>query len=107
MAINLILNFKIGTTVLHNFLRTEKLNLLAEQMTYCPPGYVDNHDEKNGAWRLEGNARGMRDITMMGSNNYAKNAKEMRDRIAEYFVSTGALPWQNERASILHEWGDE
>ncbi len=49
----------------------------------------------------------MRDITLMGSNNYAKNAKEMRDRLAEYFVTTGALSWQNERASILHEWGGE
>lgn len=74
-----------------------------ESRVYCPVGYVDYNDEDNGIWRQEGVPGGMRDITTIGSNNYTKSAKTVRDNLAEYFVKEGAVPWQRERAAVLHD----
>ena len=87
---------------LHNFIRKEEVLLAPEKRMYCPPGYVDYEDQPNGSWREEvSETSALRDIGKMGSNMYSNTAKQMRDNLANYFVSeAGRVPWQNERAGI-------
>ena len=48
-----------------------------------------------GMWRdEENNIMGLQDIDRIGSNNYSKNAKNIRDEFKEYFTNEGAVEWQ-------------
>jgi len=70
---------------------------------YCPTGYVDYDGQPNGAWRQDvSDTSALRDIGKFGSNMYTRTAKQMRDNLADYFVTEqGSVDWQNERAAIL------
>jgi len=56
--------------------------------SYCPPSYIDNESSygfQAGDWRKEN--VGLRQIQQIGSNNYSREAKEVRDRFKNYFCS--------------------
>ena len=66
---------------------------------YCPTSYADRDTRLGltlGDWRKEhGNTAGLQQISQMGSNNYSRDAKEVRDDVKRYFCSTeGSLEWQ-------------
>ncbi|XP_036327841.1 protein ANTAGONIST OF LIKE HETEROCHROMATIN PROTEIN 1-like isoform X1 [Rhagoletis pomonella] len=76
---------------LHNWLRTSNLN---------ETGLVDQEDINTGAvqqgsWRSIPSG-GLQELTtQLSSNNYSRSAKELRDKFANYFVGSGAVPWQD------------
>ena len=84
-------------TALHNFL-IYKSQVSDHENQYCPPNYVDTDRVDGilpGQWRVEENQiMGLRDINRLGSNNYSKNAKLVRDEFREYFIEEGAVDWQ-------------
>ncbi|XP_070383568.1 uncharacterized protein [Dermacentor albipictus] len=92
--------------VLHNFMMSE--SALARS-AYSPPGYADSEDwqenETPGLWRTDGNdLPAMRGISRQGS---ARSAMDVRDRLAQYFVTEGKVPWQGRMklASTYREGG--
>lgn len=79
---------------LHNFLRKSK----SSRGIYTPPGTFDSELDGQvvqGNWRQE-------DISLSSFHNIKKmlrrspsNAQEMREEFANYFLTNGNLPWQN------------
>lgn len=87
-----------ATLCLHNWLQklsNESRGSSARQ--YCPPGltdFVDEHGELHeGRWRSQ-DMDGLRQLGKLGSNNYSREAKNIRDRFGEFFMNSGAVPWQ-------------
>lgn len=78
---------------LHNFLRRKCAQ-------YAAPGFIDtetptDRDAQNGQWRTQRHT--LPPIGQQGSNNYAGNAKQIREEFADYFVSDlGQVSWQSE-----------
>lgn len=97
-----VLSIFAATTVLHNFLRTEEESMPADNRRYCPPGYADRDDENTGEWRFEGASNSLQQLQVNTHNNYTKAAKRMRDNLADYFVNSGKVNWQDERACVSH-----
>ena len=86
---------------LHNFLMKKRANQ-SENYSYCPQSYVDQMSRSGvvpGDWRKEETVcGGLLSIQKLGSNNYPKSAKEVRDRFKNYFCSPeGAVEWQVEK----------
>ena len=86
---------------LHNFLMKKRANQ-SENYSYCPQSYVDQVSQSGvvpGDWRKEeAVCGGLLSIQKLGSNNYPKSAKEVRDRFKNYFCSPeGAVEWQFEK----------
>ena len=68
---------------------------------YCPPEFVDQETEdhlvRQGGWRNEqdNSNSGLQNVNNMSSNNYSRDAKQVRDDFRDYFNSeTGSVPWQ-------------
>ena len=93
----IFISSRTGCVALHNFLRSAEIDSAPNMQTYCPPGYADENDEPNGAWRTNGDINGLINISHLSSNMHSRVSKEMRDQFAEYFANEGALLWQNER----------
>ena len=88
---------------LHNYLMASRLT--DEENAYCPNNFVDQEvrsERKNEEWRLVvENDCGLVPIHRIGSNNYSKDAKIVRDSFCEYFNSNeGQLPWQRDMVSV-------
>ena len=69
-----------------------------DNYSYCSPGFIDQ-DNSSGTiedeWRTEKeNILRLRDIEHLGSSNYSKNAKEIRDSFKGYFNPEGEVEWQ-------------
>ncbi|XP_026821628.1 protein ALP1-like [Rhopalosiphum maidis] len=81
------------TCVLHNWLRMNS-------SSYLNRGCVDEEDHENGViidgtWRKEIRGLGLPDLTSASeSNNYTKNASNIRNNLADWFMGDGAVPWQ-------------
>lgn len=81
------------TCVLHNWLRKTSDG-------YITRNSVDYEDFENGGivegmWRLENESQGLTDLpSAADSRNYSKNAAEVRNRLADWFMGDGAVPWQ-------------
>lgn len=78
--------------VLHNWLRKTTT-------TYISRGNVDQDDFESGtishgSWRKEVSSGCLSDLTSGRARNYSKKAAEMRNQLAEWFVTDGAVPWQ-------------
>ena len=88
---------------LHNFLmKTNNAN----SNGYCPANYVDTDGpsgERPGDWRREENSSfALQPLNNAGSNNYSRNAKQIREDFTNYFLSTeGSLNWQLERVTRI------
>ena len=64
---------------------------------YVPSGCVDEEVARGmglWSWRDEGDSCGLRDTSLIGSTNYSREAKIVRDNFRDYFISKqGSLPW--------------
>ena len=82
-------NIVKAAVALHNFLLYDN--------GYGTNGLLDT-DNRPGDWRKEIQGyQGLVDITLAGSNNYTKDAKEVRDTLKDYFNSaSGATSWQSD-----------
>lgn len=83
----------LSCCALHNWLR--------KTSSYLPAGLTDSEnlvtgEMISGTWR-EITRDGLRNITNMGSHNYAREAEAVRHKYSQYFVGPGKVPWQNER----------
>ncbi|XP_075728103.1 uncharacterized protein LOC142769094 [Rhipicephalus microplus] len=82
--------------VLHNVLLKEST---ASSTAYCPPGATDSEDWEGhlspGSWRDEEAAGGALIPSRPTGCNAARYAKEVRDKLAHYFVTDGQVPWQD------------
>ena len=92
-----------SVVALHNFLM-KKCASQSENYSYYPPSYVDQEIRSGvvpGDWRKEeAVCDGLLSIQKLGSNNYSKSAKEVRDRFKNYFCSPeGAVEWQVEKVT--------
>lgn len=81
-----------ASCALHNYLRSTSQN------TYTPNGSLDEEDRESGqirpgSWRNESNIP-LPSIRTLGSNHSSRRARELRDRLCQYFVGEGAVPWQ-------------
>ena len=91
--------FVKASVALHNFLQTET------RAVYCPSGFVDG--DNNGciteeSWRNASEDGGLTPISQSASNNYTNKARELRDQLAQYFVSpNGAVSWQANAVSQI------
>ena len=87
-----------ATVVLHNYLMK---NRFEEYNSYCPNGFVDSN-QICGEWRRETQTdSGFLPLSRLGTNNYTRDAKKIRDTFSEYFNSTsGSVPWQNDMVSV-------
>jgi len=84
----------LAAVTLHNFLRSRS----ASREVYCSDAAVDRKNTTtgeviSGEWRLANVSRGMVDMMPL-RGNLRSDGKEMRDKLAEYFVADGAVPWQ-------------
>ena len=76
---------------LHNFLIKSNN---ANSKGYCPPAnYVDTDgpsgERPGGDWRREENSSfALQPLNNAGSNNYSRNAKQIREDFTNYFLST-------------------
>lgn len=79
--------------VLHNYIQKGEENIPLKDRKYCPTGFVDSLGE------LEN----LESVGRLGANNSTNATKELRDYLAEYFVSQqGALPYQ---WNLIHQGG--
>ena len=98
-----------SVVALHYFLMKKRVTQ-CENYSYCLPSYVDQESRSGvapGDWRKEETVcDGLESIQKLGSNNYSKSAKEVRDRFKNYFCSTeGEVEWQVEKVTrTYNQW---
>ncbi|KAJ8353296.1 hypothetical protein SKAU_G00208630 [Synaphobranchus kaupii] len=85
----------LASTALHNFLRRQKTG----RALYTPVTLTDREDLGTGdvlpgEWRAEPAPSSMVQLRATGSNNYATNAKAVREEFRDYFSTNGAVSWQ-------------
>lgn len=94
--VDVVVNVTKAVVALHNFLMSGKM---FDNDFYCPPGFSDvenEHGLRFGDWRKEiGDMHGLSPIQQLGSNNYKKDAKLIREHFRDFFCSMeGEVPWQ-------------
>ena len=80
---------------LHNFLMKNRSP--NDTYSYCSTSFTDQTTTGvlDGEWRREGKGDGFPPIPRVGSNNYSREAKRIRDQFKDYFCSPeGAVSWQ-------------
>ena len=79
-----------SVVALHNFVM-KKCVSQSENYSYCPPSNVDQESPSGvvpGDWRKEeAVCDGLLSIEKLGSNNYSRTEKKVRDRFKNYFCS--------------------
>jgi len=88
-----------AAVALHNFLMHNRTFLNSN--TYCPSDFIDRDGPSGttpGQWRNEVQGdTGLTNCTNLGSRNYSRDAKTVRDNFRDFFLSPmGQVPWQNE-----------
>ena len=58
----------------------------------------DDEDQDNGEWRNAGPAGALQNFIPRTTTNPTRLAKEMRECLADYFMTVGSVPFQLERA---------
>ena len=67
---------------------------------YMPPGSIDREDADThvfcpGEWHQGPTSTGLQPLAQQGSNRQSNSAKQVRDKLCQYFVSDkGSVPWQ-------------
>lgn len=78
---------------LHNFLKVK-------DTSYCPAsyqGYEIDGQWVDGQWRSETSGNQLLPVGRVSSNNQSREAREIRDAFADFFVSDeGSVPWQTQ-----------
>lgn len=93
---NKVTDITMTCALLHNFLRKSK----SSKVSYSPPGTFDSENENEdhlGSWRTDQN-----DISSFLSlrrvaRKSGLEALRIRDLFAEYFITNGAVTWQNDK----------
>ena len=85
-----------AVVALHNYLMRKHSQ---GNFSYCPPNYTDTDGPSGftqGEWRKEmSTTSALEAIPQMCSNNYSREAKQVRDDFREYFCSSeGSVGWQ-------------
>ena len=99
-----------AVVALHNFLMMSQMR--DRDFTYCPIGFADVENSQNrrsGEWRNETeNFSGLLPITILGSHNYTRTAKETREDFMRYFNSAeGSVEWQWDYVNRTYNLFDE
>lgn len=82
-----------ATCVLHNFLR--RRDGVSSDHPYMESSDIDEEDEDPDRPRTEDESGALRALRNQSSNNATREAKEARERLADFVLSPeGALPWQ-------------
>ncbi|XP_050314195.1 uncharacterized protein LOC126748784 [Anthonomus grandis grandis] len=79
-----VYNIIKSVIVLHNYCLTELQD--GEENIYCPWGYTDDWDIKDGDWREEQDP--LQSVGRMAAKSQKKIVNNMRDTLAEYFMKT-------------------
>ena len=96
---HVVISITKATVSIHNYLmRGRRFG----PKSYCPANFVDRDTPngiQRGRWRYE--VRGYQGLTelntQIGSNNYSRDAKSIRESFRDYFNSPqGQVPWQYE-----------
>lgn len=86
-----------ATVCLHNFIMNEELTIATDLKHYCPSSLIDREDPDgniiDGDWRKDPMPN-LPSVRRAGSNMYSKNANEIRNELASYFLFDGAVPFQ-------------
>ena len=81
---------------LHNFLMYNCS--FVNYNAYCSPDFVNREIQgqvMHGQWRTDVHNQALQDVSNIGSNNYSRDAKKVRDNYRDYFCSdAGSVPWQ-------------
>nr|CAH7756542.1 unnamed protein product [Callosobruchus chinensis] len=81
-----------ATTCLHNYLRT------VSATTYTPPTLVDSvteGEDVDGDWRaIIRNDTNLTPVGRVGSNIAPNIVMQLRDKLADYLMEIGSVPWQ-------------
>lgn len=86
----------LACVCLHNFLMKVR-----EQSGYCPPSFIDRETIDGnvllGDWRGENTSNIFSALHCTRVHNSVKSAYEMREKLANYFISpAGQVPWQED-----------
>lgn len=84
----------MACALLHNFLRKSKTS----SSNYCPQGTFDSEKDGEiipGSWRQNHNNEASFIPIRRMPRRSPSDAKEVRELFTEYFMTNGAVPWQN------------
>lgn len=79
-------HFVKAAVVLHNYCKVNDSKL------YCPNDFTDQNDEKNGKWREEASV--LKSVGRLAANTSTRQNFNLRNALAEYFITNGSVPWQ-------------
>ena len=94
----------LAACVLHNFLRSKP----SSRNIYSPPDYIDRKNQGiviDAEWRQNaGNC--LPNILQQGGNRSTLEAREIRDKLCDYFNTNGEVSWEwdaisNEKMCVL------
>lgn len=91
-----VTNITMTCVLLHNFLRKSKTS----SSSYTPPGVFDFEKENEfcpGSWRNDQDGMFSFMTLRRVPRRSGLEAMRIRDLFAEYFVSNGAVSWQNDK----------
>lgn len=97
---NRVTDITMTCTLLHNFLRRSK----SSRSNYTPPGTFDTENENedySGSWRADQNGISSFLSLRKVARKSGLEALQVRDLFAEYFVTNGAVTWQNNKKMIV------
>ena len=92
--VHVVVNITKAVIALHNYLMAGK-KFHTDNSRYCPSGYTDT-DTRLGDWRDHiSDTDALQPLNRAGSNNYSRDAKQIRERYRDYFASSaGQIDWQ-------------
>lgn len=93
-----VISFVKAALCLHNFLKARDAHRV-----YCPATLVDrevNGEIIQGTWRTDQGQNQMQNIARVGTNMYARNAGQIREKFVSYFQDEGTVPWQWQSAHV-------
>lgn len=92
---DIVTDIVMTCALLHNFLRRSKRS----RLIYTPPGSFDTENDDGeiqpGSWRDDQNGVASLLPLQNRPRRAPLSAKNIRDQFAEYFITNGAVAWQN------------
>ena len=98
----MVTNITKACTVLHNYLMHDKQ--FPSNVSYCPPGFVDQ-ERPQGTRDLEHGEKRLGiwvSVRQVGTNNYKRDAKDVREHFRDFFSESGQVPWQIENVTSVN-----
>ena len=109
---SVVVNVTKASVALHNYLMYGR-EFEPSSCTYCPANFTDEetiNGTRAGAWRGEVQGyQGLQPLPrQLGSNNYTRDAKKVREMFRDYFNSEqGQVPWQYQSVTSTHNTFDQ